>query len=326
MAKLLEINNLKTYFNTDTGIAKAVDGVSYSIDKNETLGLVGESGCGKSVTALSIMQLIPKPPGFYAGGSILFEAQNLLELSEESMQKIRGNHISMIFQEPMTSLNPVYTCGSQISEAIELHQNLSKKDAKDRAIEMLKLVGIPSPEQRYNDYPHLLSGGMRQRIMIAMALSCNPAFLIADEPTTALDVTVQAQILSLIKRLQDELGMGVIFITHDLGVIAEISDRVAVMYASKIVEFGSVKQIFDNPLHPYTQGLLKSIPRMGEKIERLNVISGNVPASTDFPKGCNFCTRCPYADDECWQNEPSLEPFEEEHFAACWKVEELQKG
>ena len=326
MAKLLEINNLKTYFNTDTGIAKAVDGVSYSIDKNETLGLVGESGCGKSVTALSIMQLIPKPPGFYDGGSILFEAQNLLELSEESMQKIRGNHISMIFQEPMTSLNPVYTCGSQISEAIELHQNLSKKDAKDRAIEMLKLVGIPSPEQRYNDYPHLLSGGMRQRIMIAMALSCNPAFLIADEPTTALDVTVQAQILSLIKRLQDELGMGVIFITHDLGVIAEISDRVAVMYASKIVEFGSVKQIFDNPLHPYTQGLLKSIPRMGEKIERLNVISGNVPASTDFPKGCNFCTRCPYADDHCWQNEPSLEPFEDEHFAACWKVEELLKA
>jgi peptide/nickel transport system ATP-binding protein len=232
----------------------------------------------------------------------------------------------MIFQEPMTSLNPVYTCGSQISEAIEIHQNLTKKEAKNRAIEMLKLVGIPSPEQRYSDYPHLLSGGMRQRVMIAMALSCNPAFLIADEPTTALDVTVQAQILTLIERLQDELGMGVIFITHDLGVIAEISDQVAVMYASKIVEYGSVKQIFDNPLHPYTRGLLKSIPRMGERIERLNVISGNVPASTSFPKGCNFCTRCPHADSTCENEEPELETFETGHQAACWKVLELQKS
>jgi len=326
MAKLLEIHDLKTYFNTDSGIAKAVDGVSYNVDKNETLGLVGESGCGKSVTALSIMQLIPNPPGFYAGGKIYFENQSLLELPEEKMQKIRGNQISMIFQEPMTSLNPVFTCGSQISEAVELHQKLSKKDAKDRAIEMLRLVGIPAPEQRYNEYPHLLSGGMRQRVMIAMALSCNPAFLIADEPTTALDVTVQAQILNLIERLQEELGMGVIFITHDLGVIAEISDQVAVMYASKIVEYGSVNQIFENPLHPYTQGLLKSIPRMGESVARLNVIPGSVPASTDFPKGCNFCTRCPYADSTCENEEPGLETFEPGHQAACWKVLELQKG
>lgn len=326
MAKLLEIHDLKTYFNTDSGIAKAVDGVSYNVDKNETLGLVGESGCGKSVTALSIMQLIPNPPGFYAGGKIYFENQNLLDLPEEKMQKIRGNQISMIFQEPMTSLNPVFTCGSQISEAVELHQKLSKKDAKDRAIEMLRLVGIPAPEQRYNEYPHLLSGGMRQRVMIAMALSCNPAFLIADEPTTALDVTVQAQILNLIERLQEELGMGVIFITHDLGVIAEISDQVAVMYASKIVEYGSVNQIFENPLHPYTQGLLKSIPRMGESVARLNVIPGSVPASTDFPKGCNFCTRCPYADNTCENEEPGLEAFEPGHQAACWKVLKLQKG
>ncbi|NTV46230.1 MAG: ABC transporter ATP-binding protein [Chlorobiales bacterium] len=326
MAKLLEIKNLKTYFKTDDGLAKAVDGVSYGIDRKETLGLVGESGCGKSVTALSIMRLIPVPPGVYAGGEILFEGQDLLKLPEEKMRHIRGNRISMIFQEPMTSLNPVYTCGYQISEVVELHQNLSPKSAKDKSIEMLRLVGIPAPEQRYNEYPHNLSGGMRQRVMIAMALACNPAFLIADEPTTALDVTVQAQILELIQKLQEELGMGVITITHDLGVIAEVSDQVAVMYASKIVEYGSVNQIFENPLHPYTQGLLKSIPRIGHKIERLNVIEGSVPPATQFPKGCHFCTRCPYADTKCWNEEPDLVSYESGHTAACWKVGELHKA
>lgn len=325
MSKLLEIKNLKTYFKTDDGIAKAVDGVSYSIDKNETLGLVGESGCGKSVTALSIMRLIPQPPGLYAGGEILFDGKDLLKLSDDEMRKIRGNRISMIFQEPMTSLNPVYTCGSQIAEAVELHQNLSKKDARDKAIEMLNLVGIPSPAQRFDEYPHQLSGGMRQRVMIAMALSCNPAFLLADEPTTALDVTVQAQILELIKKLQQELGMGVIMITHDLGVIAEVSDNVAVMYASKIVEYGSAVQIFENPLHPYTQGLMKSIPRVGNHAERLNVIEGSVPPPTHFPKGCHFCTRCEFADEKCWNEKPDLVEYETGHVAACWKIEELTK-
>lgn len=325
MSKLLEIKNLKTYFKTDDGIAKAVDGVSYSIDKNETLGLVGESGCGKSVTALSIMRLIPQPPGLYAGGEILFDGKDLLKLSDDEMRKIRGNRISMIFQEPMTSLNPVYTCGSQIAEAVELHQNLSKKDARDKAIEMLNLVGIPSPAQRFDEYPHQLSGGMRQRVMIAMALSCNPAFLLADEPTTALDVTVQAQILELIKKLQQELGMGVIMITHDLGVIAEVSDNVAVMYASKIVEYGSAVQIFENPLHPYTQGLMKSIPRVGNHAERLNVIEGSVPPPTHFPKGCHFCTRCEFADEKCWNEKPDLIEYETGHVAACWKIEELTK-
>jgi peptide/nickel transport system ATP-binding protein len=321
MSKLLEIENLKTYFKTDDGLAKAVDGVSYSVDKQETLGLVGESGCGKSVTALSVMRLVPTPPAINAGGEIRFNGKNLLALSENEMRHIRGNRISMIFQEPMTSLNPVFTCGNQIAEAVELHQKLSKKDAKQKSIEMLALVGIPAPEQRFSDYPHQLSGGMRQRIMIAMALSCNPEFLIADEPTTALDVTVQAQILELIKRLQAELGMGVIMITHDLGVIAEVSDRVAVMYASKIVEYGEASQIFDNPLHPYTKGLLNSIPRLGRRIERLNVIEGSVPAATNFPKGCNFSSRCAFADDRCWNEEPPLVEYETGHTAACWKIE-----
>ncbi|MBC8044713.1 MAG: ABC transporter ATP-binding protein [Rhizobacter sp.] len=325
MAKLLEIKNLKTYFKTDDGVATAVDGVSYSIDKRETLGLVGESGCGKSVTALSIMRLVPMPPGIHAGGEILYEGKDLLKLPEPDMRRIRGNRISMIFQEPMTSLNPVFSCGMQIAEAVELHQKLSRKEAKNKAIEMLKLVGIPAPVQRFDEYPHQLSGGMRQRIMIAMALSCNPAFLIADEPTTALDVTVQAQILELIERLQEELGMGVIMITHDLGVIAEVSDQVAVMYASKIVEYGTAAQVFANPLHPYTQGLLHSIPHIGEEIERLSVIEGSVPPATNYPKGCHFCTRCEYVIDQCWNEEPPLVEYEPGHTAACWRVGELNK-
>ncbi|MFN3386944.1 MAG: ABC transporter ATP-binding protein [Candidatus Thermochlorobacter sp.] len=323
MPKLLELESLRTYFQTDDGLAKAVDDVSYSVDRNETLGLVGESGCGKSVTALSIMRLVPTPPGMIAGGEIRFNGKNLLALSDEEMRAIRGNRLSMIFQEPMTSLNPVFTCGEQIAEVIRLHQHLSAKDARDKAIEMLKRVGIPAPEQRAREYPHQLSGGMRQRVMIAIALSCNPELLIADEPTTALDVTVQAQILELIAELQEKLAMGVIMITHDLGVIAEVSDKVAVMYASKIVEYGSVEHIFENPLHPYTQGLLKSIPRLGARQERLHVIEGTVPPATDFPKGCHFWMRCPFATEECRNEKPQLVEYEPEHFAACWHIQRL---
>jgi oligopeptide/dipeptide ABC transporter ATP-binding protein len=323
MSKLLEIKNLRTYFYTDDGVARSVDGVSYEVDRGETLGVVGESGCGKSVTALSIMRLIPDPPGKITGGEILYNGTNLLKLSEDQMREIRGNEISMIFQEPMTSLNPVFNIGHQIDEAVILHQKVSKAEARNRAIEMLRLVGIPAPEQRYHEYPHQLTGGMRQRVMIAMALSCNPALLIADEPTTALDVTVQAQILDLITKLQEELGMGMIMITHDLGVIAEVSDRVAVMYAAKIVEYSTADEIFYNAKHPYTIGLLKSIPRLGEKVERLATIEGTVPSPTNFPVGCHFCTRCAYADELCWNDEPPLVEIETGHLAACWHVDKV---
>ena len=323
MHKLLEVHNLRTHFNTEDGVARAVDGVSFSVDRGETLGVVGESGCGKSVTALSIMGLIPNPPGKIVGGEILFEGKDLVGISDDQMRAVRGNDISMIFQEPMTSLNPVFTIGNQIDEAILLHQNVSKHEAKNRTIEMLKLVNIPAPEQRYREYPHQLSGGMRQRVMIAMALSCNPKLLIADEPTTALDVTVQAQILELMNRLQEELGMGMMMITHDLGVIAEVCDRVAVMYAGKIVEYADVDSIFYNPLHPYTIGLLKSIPRLGERVEKLATIEGTVPSPTNWPKGCHFCTRCPWADDLCWNDEPQLVEVETGHFVACWHIDRV---
>jgi len=325
MSKLLEVKNLKTYFYTDDGVAKAVDDVSFALDKGETLGLVGESGCGKSVTALSIMRLIAQPPGKIVSGEILFKGKDILKIPEKEMQDIRGNDIGMIFQEPMTSLNPVFTCGNQIEEAVILHQKLSKEEAKVKAIEMLKLVGIPAPEQRYNEYPHQLSGGMRQRIMIAMALSCNPEILIADEPTTALDVTVQAQILELINKLQRELGMAVIMITHDLGVIAEVSTRVAVMYASKVAEYGNVDQIFYNPKHPYTISLLNSIPKLNKGKSRLATIEGNVPAPTHYPKGCHFCTRCTFAIEKCWNEEPPVVQIEPEHTASCWRVNEIDK-
>lgn len=325
MSKLLEVKNLKTYFYTDDGVAKAVDDVSFALDKGETLGLVGESGCGKSVTALSIMRLIAQPPGKIVNGEILFKGKDILKIPEKEMQDIRGNDIGMIFQEPMTSLNPVFTCGNQIEEAVILHQKLSKEEAKVKAIEMLKLVGIPAPEQRYNEYPHQLSGGMRQRIMIAMALSCNPEILIADEPTTALDVTVQAQILELINKLQRELGMAVIMITHDLGVIAEVSTRVAVMYASKVAEYGNVDQIFYNPKHPYTISLLNSIPKLNKGKSRLATIEGNVPAPTHYPKGCHFCTRCTFAIEKCWNEEPPVVQIEPEHTASCWRVNEIDK-
>lgn len=324
MAKLLEVKNLKTYFYTDDGVSKAVDDVSFELEKGETLGIVGESGCGKSVTSLSIMRLIASPPGKIAGGEILFKGKDILKISEKEMREIRGNDISMIFQEPMTSLNPVFTCGNQIEEAIILHQKVSKEEAKRKAIEMLKLVGIPAPEQRYGEYPHQLSGGMRQRVMIAIALACNPEILIADEPTTALDVTVQAQILELIKKLQTDLGMGVMIITHDLGVIAEVSDRVCVMYASKVAEYAPVREIFKNPKHPYTIGLLNSIPKSSDKRKaKLATIDGSVPPATHYPKGCHFCTRCFFAIEKCWNEQPPLEPIgSENHLAACWRKEE----
>ena len=335
MSKLLEVKNVKTYFYTDDGVAKAVDDVSFDLDRGETLGLVGESGCGKSVSALSIMRLIAEPPGKIVGGEILFKGDNLVKYTEKQMQEIRGNDIAMIFQEPMTSLNPVFTCGFQIDEAVILHQGVSKEEAKNRSIEMLRLVGIPAPEQRYNDYPHQLSGGLRQRVMIAMALSCNPEILIADEPTTALDVTVQAQILELIRKLQDELGMGVIMITHDLGVIAEVTKRVAVMYASKIVEYSNSEEIYYNPKHPYTLGLLSSIPKLNKGKVRLATIEGNVPAATNYPEGCHFCTRCKYvdsklftADSKCWNVEPPLKQVsgtDVKHTVACHYWQEIEK-
>lgn len=335
MGKLLEVKNLKTYFYTDDGIAKAVDDVSFDLDKGETLGLVGESGCGKSVSALSIMRLIPDPPGKIVGGQIMFKGEDLTAKTEKQMQNVRGNDIAMIFQEPMTSLNPVFTCGSQIDEAIMLHQKVSKEEARNRSIEMLKLVGVPAPEQRYREYPHQLSGGLRQRAMIAMALSCNPEILIADEPTTALDVTVQAQILELINKLQQELGMAVIMITHDLGVIAEVSDRVAVMYASKVAEYSTVDEIFYNPKHPYTMGLLNSIPKLNKDQPRLATIEGTVPAATHYPVGCHFCTRCKYVDSKtytpgskCWNTEPPLVQVDNvnvTHTVSCHYWQQIEK-
>lgn len=321
---LLEVKNLQTYFFTDDGVAKSVDNVSYTVNRKETLGVVGESGCGKSVTALSIMRLIPNPPGRIVGGEILLEGKDLLKLPEEQMRAIRGNKIGMIFQEPMTSLNPVFTVGNQIEESILLHQKVSKDEAKNRAIEMLRKVGIPAPEQRYKEYPHQLSGGMRQRVMIAIALSCNPSVLIADEPTTALDVTVQAQILELINELQETLGMGVILITHDLGVIAETADRVAVMYASHIVEYSAVNEIYYNPLHPYTVGLLGSIPKLNIESDRLMTIEGTVPVPTAYPVGCNFASRCPYATPKCLSEEPALLEVETGHFVACHHWDEVK--
>ncbi len=323
---LLSVKNLKTYFRTEAGEAKAVDGVSFDIDRGETLGLVGESGCGKSVTSLSVMRLIPEPPGKTVGGEIRYRGQDLVQISDDDMRKVRGNDIAMIFQEPMTSLNPVFTCGYQIDEAVILHQGLNPTQAREKTVEMLKLVGIPDPEQRANEYPHQLSGGMRQRVMIAMALSCNPDVLIADEPTTALDVTIQAQILELLEKLQTELGMAVLMITHDLGVIAEVADRVAVMYAGKVVEMSEVNRIFKTPRHPYTIGLLESIPKLNEQKETLSVIPGTVPEATRFPVGCRFAPRCSQADDVCLREEPPLLAIEEDevagtHQVACWFAE-----
>ena len=317
---VLEIRDLRTYFHTEEGVARAVDGVSFAVGRSQTLGLVGESGCGKSVSAFSIMRLVPDPPGRIEGGQILLKGRDLLALEEEEMRRVRGDDIAMIFQEPMTSLNPVLTCGFQIAEAVVLHQQVSMREARIRAIEMLQLVGIPAPEQRIDEYPHQLSGGMRQRVMIAMALSCNPDVLIADEPTTALDVTIQAQILALLESLQESLQMAIVMITHDLGVIAETADQVAVMYAGQIVEYAETQALFTRPLHPYTRGLLRSIPRLEAEQERLDIIPGVVPDARTFPPGCRFAPRCPLADDHCRAEVPPLEEVEAGHWASCWKA------
>ena len=322
---LLEVRNLVTTFHTDDGELRAVDGVGFDIQQGETVGLVGESGCGKSVTSLSILRLIPSPPGKIASGKILFEGKNLIDLSEREMRSVRGNQISMIFQEPMTSLNPVYNVGAQIVEAIRLHQKKSRKEAHERAVELLALVGIPSPKTNAGAYPHELSGGMRQRVMIAMALACEPKLLIADEPTTALDVTIQAQILELLKKLQDQLKMSVLLITHDLGVVAEYTDRVVVMYAGRVVERAPVKDLFARPKHPYTKGLLESIPKFGASHERrrLPTIEGMVPSLIHLPRGCRFADRCGMVIDLCREKEPDLIDVGPERLSRCHRAEEL---
>ncbi|CAM3082811.1 ABC transporter ATP-binding protein [Paenibacillus sediminis] len=322
---LLEIKELHTHFFTDRGEIPAVDGVDLYINKGEVLGVVGESGCGKSVTSLSILKLIPQPPGKIVHGSISFKGQDIVSLNERDMRKIRGNAISMIFQEPMTSLNPLFTIGDQIMETIRLHRGFTKKEAKAHAIEMLIKVGIPRPESIIQEYPHQLSGGMRQRVMIAMAISCNPELLIADEPTTALDVTIQAQILDLIRHLNEEQGTSVMLITHDLGVVAEMCHRVVIMYAGKVVEEGSVYDIFKNPLHPYTQGLIQSVPRMKESRDRLYAIPGNVPVLGTEMKGCRFAPRCPYAMPKCAEALPQLVEQEANHSCRCWLHETAEE-
>jgi peptide/nickel transport system ATP-binding protein/oligopeptide transport system ATP-binding protein len=315
---LLSVQNLKTVFYMGKQAAPAVDDVSFDVFESETLGLVGESGCGKSVSALSILRLIPSPPGKIEKGKILFEGKDLLTCSQNEMQKIRGNRISMIFQDPMTSLNPVYKCGDQISETLVLHQKLSKAEARNRSIELLRQVGIPSPEKRVDDYPHQMSGGMRQRVMIAMAIACDISLLIADEPTTALDVTVQAQILALLNDLREKRKMSMLLITHDLGVVAETAEKIAVMYAGKIQETATTGELFANPKHPYTQGLLRSIPQMKEKKERLDSIPGMVPSPACFPSGCRFHPRWPSRFEPCSKSEPELKEVTPGHFVRCF--------
>ena len=324
---ILEVRNLKTYFSSERGEVRSVDDISFSVASGEALGIVGESGCGKSVTSLSIMRLISTPPGRYAGGQILFEGQDILALGKAEMRALRGNRLSMIYQEPMTSLNPVFTVGEQIAETIALHQKLSHTAAFAKAVDMLRLVNIPEPDRRATEFPHQLSGGMRQRVMIAMALSCNPRLLIADEPTTALDVTIQAQILDLLRQLRRELGMSIVLITHDLGVVAEMCDRVVVMYSGKIVEVADVMAIFDNPLHPYTEGLLASIPRLDEDVDELYAIEGSVPNPVDRPPGCAFAGRCPYVFERCRAEEPPLVEVRPGRQAACFLApERLREG
>jgi oligopeptide/dipeptide ABC transporter ATP-binding protein len=331
---LLEVRNLKTYFHTDEGLVRAVDDVSLSVGRGKTLGLVGESGCGKSVTAMSIIRLVA-PPGRIESGHVVLQGSGqrppavLSELSESEMRQVRGARVAMIFQEPMTSLNPVFTIGAQIMEAIMLHQRVSRSEARERAIAMLAKVKIPEPQRRVDDYPHQFSGGMRQRAMIAMALSCNPELLIADEPTTALDVTIQAQILDLLRQLQEELHMSILIITHDLGIVAELADDVAVMYASKVVERAPVQELFSQPLHPYTVGLFRSRPEPGKpKSERLSTIPGLVPSPLKFPAGCKFHPRCGFAREQCHRDEPALRELRPGHFVSCHFAGELdfQRG
>ena len=322
---LLSIDNLRTYFYTEAGVARAVDGVSFRIEPGETVGLVGESGCGKSVTALSILRLIAPPGRIEADSRIVFEGRDLLRLSDEDMRRVRGNRIAMIFQEPMTALNPVFTVGDQIAEVARIHQRASKKDAWKRAVEMLELVGIPAPGERAKEYPHQLSGGMRQRVVIAMALVMNPALEIADEPTTALDVTIQAQILDLLKDLQQRFGTSILLITHDMGVVAETASRVIVMYGGEIVEQAPVDRIFAKPHHPYTEGLLAAMPRVGQQLERLQTIPGTVPPPTAWPSGCRFHDRCQYAWERTAHEHPPLYEIESGHLSRCHLAEEPRR-
>ncbi|HQP65465.1 MAG TPA: ABC transporter ATP-binding protein [Quisquiliibacterium sp.] len=319
-APLLEVRALRTWFDTERGLFKAVDGISFTVGRGRTVGLVGESGCGKSVTSLSLMGLVPSPPGQVSADAILFEGRDLLALNAEERRLLRGGKMSMVFQEPMTSLNPVHTIGRQIVEAIRAHTGMSPEAARARAIEVLELVRIPSAAQRFDDFPHHMSGGMRQRVMIAMALACEPALLIADEPTTALDVTIQAQILDLLRDLQQRLGMAILIITHDLGVIAELVDEVIVMYAGRIVESAPVRALFADPQHPYTIGLLGSIPRLDIERERLATIEGTVPSPANQPAGCRFSPRCPFADARCHAEPPPLRELAPQHRVACWKA------
>jgi oligopeptide transport system ATP-binding protein len=319
MGTLLQVKNLKTQFFTQDGVVKAVDGVSFDLGEGDTLGIVGESGCGKSVTVLSVMRLIPQPPGKIVEGEVIFDGMDLVKVSDEQIRRVRGNKIAMVFQDPMTSLNPVLTINQQISEAMELHLGMNKAEARKRTIELLEIVGIPEAAQRVDDYPHQFSGGMRQRSMIAMALSCSPQLLIADEPTTALDVTIQAQIIELVKRLQRELGMAVIWITHDLGVVAGLCERVIVMYAGHIIEQAKIKELYSNPSHPYTLGLLGSIPRLDAvRKSKLTPIEGLPPDLIDAPPGCPFVPRCAYVQDICRQERPALRTVALEHQIACW--------
>ena len=318
---LLKIHDLQTHFFTSEGVVRAVNGVSYDVQPGETLGLVGESGSGKSVSALSILRLIPNPPGKIVGGEIWFDGEQLLEVDDARMREIRGNDIAMVFQEPMTSLNPVLTIGRQLTEAIELHLSVSKAGAVERAVELLNMVGIPPAEERLSDYPHQFSGGMRQRVMIAMALSCDPKLLLADEPTTALDVTIQAQVLEVMARLSRELGTAVIVITHNLGVVARYADRVNVMYAGRIVESGSAEEIYGTPRHAYTLGLLESVPRLDARTGRLIPIEGTPPDLTALPEGCSFAVRCRFATDQCREERPELTEYSPGHNVACWNSE-----
>ncbi|WP_099159643.1 ABC transporter ATP-binding protein [Virgibacillus ndiopensis] len=324
--KMLEIEDLKTYFYGDEGVVKAVDGVTITVNKGETVGVVGESGCGKSVTSLSVMRLLQDTPGEIVDGSIKFEGKSLLNLSEKEMRMIRGNDIAMIFQEPMTSLNPVYKIGKQLEEAIKLHLRYDKKKARIHAVNMLNLVGLPRANEVMNEYPHQLSGGMRQRVMIAMAMACNPKLLIADEPTTALDVTIQAQILELMQQLRNESNTSIMLITHDLGVVAEMCDRVVVMYAGEVVEESDVYTLFENPKHPYTKGLIGSVPKLGQDVEKLDSIPGNVPIPTNMPSGCKFAPRCEFAMDICWKKDPVLLETNDKHACRCWLYQDQEKA
>jgi oligopeptide/dipeptide ABC transporter ATP-binding protein len=317
---VLEVQDLRTHFQTRWGTVKAVDGVSFNLRRGETLGIVGESGSGKSVTMLSLMRLVPSPPGNIVGGRIILEGQDILELSEEDMGRVRGRKIGLILQDPMTSLNPVFTVGDQVMEAIRIHQPLHKKGALARAVEVLRKVNIPAAETRVRDYPHQMSGGMRQRVVGAIGISCQPLVLIADEPTTSLDVTIQAQYLKLLRELQAESNLAIIFITHDFGIVAKMCDRVAVMYAGRIVEMGSVRDIFNHPSHPYTEALLASVPKMEEDVARLYSIEGQPPTLHDLPPGCPFAPRCPYVVDRCHNEYPAQFHLSPDHFAACWRL------